>query len=226
MSLLFGKHCKDGILFVADGVARSSGAVGATPTGKKTLAGIRFGNAYSIAFAGYAGRDDRKSTLDYLKEAAAKEGSLQDNVRDAVWAAYSDAVAHPLTDEDLKDSTEAQRCEAMEPPLITAYISIRSNEWWIASADPGGANRWLQDTTIARASWPTPEALAGLQPLLIHAPLSIAEATTHFAELFGKTAEMAPSHCMYPGVVCSHRNSGVTMNAFNNSVELVALGTR
>ena len=226
MTLLIGKQCKDGVLFLADGISISEkpGSPPIITTGAvKALCSEKSGRSYCMVFGGLAGLDTTRPTFDWLREAASKQdGSLQDNAERAAWESLRDAVKNGFGKND-----EQQRIELMNHGSIVVFVSVRPDEWWEIDAfyDSSEKNR-IRPGFVVISLTGNSLGMQELQPLLNHEDMTWREAVISCSRVFDKAAELFPERCRYPGTLCVQTLDGCVRKTFNSVNELMGVAER
>ncbi len=214
MTFIIGMQCNDGVLIASDSVSIST-AGSVTNTGVKHLQGVRCGQPFALAFAGYAGIENGPQTLTVIEKATRElKGDLVDNLGQHLqdWL-YAESFR----------GRKRTRKEFRRISHVRVFISVGRQAWWLIDAKPQGfAKSRMAHRSIAigqpgpdHAAW---QKLRGAIPV---GPEWLVDGKKVAGMLFELGTQLFPSAARYPGTATTHNEDGVSLVIFRNQSELV-----
>ena len=214
MTFILGMQCDDGVLIVSDSASIAiSGKV--TNTGIKSIYGVRKGQPFALAFAGYAGFENGDLTLSVIDKAVGcPTGDILNNI--------GTSLQKWLYVESFRGRKRTRK-EFRKHASIRVFLSTQWNEWWVIHAKRNGhASVRVAPRQImmgrpgpGRAAW---EELLGALPAC---PSQLAEGKQIAGALFELAARLYPDAVRFPGKATTHNGAGIHSISFGIRAELI-----
>ncbi len=214
MTFIVGMQCNDGVLIASDSVnITTAGKV--TNTGVKHLHGVRNGQPFALAFAGYAGIENGPQTLTVIENATrVAQGDLIDNLGQHLqdWL-YAESFR----------GRKRMRKEFRRIAHVRVFISLGAQEWWVLHAKPREFSKAQMAHRSIAVGQPGPNR-AAWQKLLTAVPVgpeNLVDGKVVAGSLFELGTQLFPSAARYPGTATIHNGSGIKVVVFRNQSELI-----
>lgn len=207
-------QCNDGVLIASDSASiTTAGKV--SNTGTKHLSGLRNGQAFALAFAGYAGIENGPQTLAVIAEATRiSTGNLVSNI--------GGQLVDWLYTESFR-GRKRMRKEFRRIGHVRVFVSLGFQEWWVVHATPRGFSESQigHRLVVIGQPGPDPAAWKKLGDAVKAAPEWLVDGKREAGTLFELASQLFPSAVRYPGAATIHSAKGIKTISFKNQAELI-----